>query len=156
MNRYNVWVNIEEVNEDGDFTGKSGADFGVLPDPLGKYDTPEEAIARQGEVNSIFGSDPEHSDARPEKIDKRLITVVACKGGYLEGYWYSQGHAEESIVADPLKAKDFSDKPDDLKRALEWFKAEGAKAERYEVAIKAVQYLDGDKEKAEFTEVKKV
>jgi Zn ribbon nucleic-acid-binding protein len=57
---YKVWVEVEELDEKGDTTGDSPP---LLPDCVGKFKTIPEAAARQLEIATAFGIDPEHSDA---------------------------------------------------------------------------------------------
>lgn len=46
---FKVWIEIEELDEDGEHVADGGL-LGVLPDPLGTFDTLEEARACQREV----------------------------------------------------------------------------------------------------------
>ncbi len=67
--QYKVWIEIEEIDAEGSGTGLNGEDFGVLPDPLGTYDTIEEATARVWEiVKDNCADDADHSDAKPGNI----------------------------------------------------------------------------------------
>jgi hypothetical protein len=60
MTTYKVWLAIEEMPEDGD-----GQDVD-LPDPVGEFDTLEEAQARVREILSSF--DPESLEMSDHRI----------------------------------------------------------------------------------------
>jgi len=57
---YKVWVEIEELGDDGEPTKN---DLGILPDSLGTFDRLEDAVGQVAQVVEAFGIDPENSDS---------------------------------------------------------------------------------------------
>ena len=81
MAKFKIWIEIEELTDDGDETGRSGADYGILPDCLGVFTEINDAVLCQGAIARQHGTHPESSDAcnyasLPILVDNELQNIV--------------------------------------------------------------------------------
>ena len=102
---YRVWVEIEELDGNGEPTGN---DLGVSPDPLGSFTTLKGAKCKMGEIATAFGdelaqatSDCCKLKSKPHKSKKPLTPVEIFLDGLdagMDGRGYGEEHEKARLL----------------------------------------------------------